>query len=51
MGVRNSLQLGWNTCLPINFDMENFGWKTYEVEKGSIILLISSCGRAFNVGG
>ena len=26
-------------------------WKTYEVEKGSIILLIFSCGRGFNVGG
>ena len=46
-----SLRLGCNTCLPINFAMENFGWKTCEVEKGSIILLIFSCGRAFNVGG
>ena len=51
LGVRVSLPLGWNTCLPINFDIENFGWKTCEVEKGSIILIIFSCGRAFNVGG
>ena len=51
LGVRVSLPLGWNTCLLINFDIENFGWKTCEVEKGSIILLIFSCGRAFNVGG
>ena len=50
-GVRVSLPLGWNTCLPINFDFENFEWKTCEVEKGRIILLIFSCGRAFNVGG
>ena len=49
--VRVSLPLGWNTCLPINFDIENVGWKTYKVEKGSIILLIFSCGRAINVGG
>ena len=50
-GVRVSLPLGWNTCLLINFDIENFGWKTCEVEKESIILLAFSCGRAFNVGG
>ena len=51
LGVPVSLPLGWNTRLPINFNIENFGWKTCEVEKGSIILLIFSCGRAFNVGG
>ena len=51
LGVRVSLPLGWITCLPINFDIENFGWKTCEVEKGSIILLIFSCRRAFKVGG
>ena len=51
LGVRVLLPLGWNTCLPINFDIENFGWKTCEVEKGGIILLIFSCGGAFNVGG
>ena len=50
LGVRVLLPLGWNTCLPINFDIENFGWKTCEVEKGGIILLIFSCGGAFNVG-
>ena len=33
------LGVEWNTCLPINYDTENFGWKTCEVEKGSIILL------------
>ena len=36
--------------LPMNFDIKNFVWKTYEGEKGSIILLIFSCGGAFNVG-
>ena len=51
MGVRVSLLLGWNSCLPISFDIENFGWKTCELEKRSIILLIFSFGRAFNVGG
>ena len=50
-GVRVQLPLGWNTCLPINFDIEKFWWKTCEVEKGSIILLFFSCGRAFNVAG
>ena len=43
--------LGWNTFLPVSFDIENFVWKTYEGEKGSIILIIFSCGCAFNVGG
>ena len=38
-GFRVQLTLGWNTCLPINFDFENVGWKTCEVEKGSIILV------------
>ena len=32
------------------FCIENFGSKTCEVEKGSISLLIFSCGQAFNVG-
>ena len=32
------------------FDIENIGWKTCEVEKGSIILWIFSCMGAFNVG-
>ena len=36
--------LGWNTCLPIDFDIEDFGWETCEVEKESIILLIFPCG-------
>ena len=39
-GVRVQLTLGWNTCLTINFDIENFGWKTCEVEKESIILVM-----------
>ena len=42
--VRVSLPLGWNTCLLINFGIENFGWKTCEVEKESIILLIFPAG-------
>ena len=29
----------------------NFVWKTCEMEEGRIILLIFSCGGAFNVGG
>ena len=32
--------LGSNTCSPINFNIEKFGWKTCEVEKGSIILVV-----------
>ena len=32
--------LGRNTCLPINSDIENFGWKTCAVEKGSISLVM-----------
>ena len=47
--VRVYLPLRWNTCLPINFDIENFGCK--KVEKRNIILIIFSCRRAFNVGG
>ena len=34
-----------------DFDIENFVWKTYEGEKGIIILLTFSCGGAFNVSG
>ena len=49
--VRVYLPLRWNNCLPINFDIENFGCKTCKVEKRSIILLIFSCRGAFNVGG
>ena len=51
LGVRVLLLLGLNTCLRINLDIENFGWKTCELQKASIILLIFSCGHAFNVGG
>ena len=51
LGVWVSLPLGWNICIPINFAIKNFERKTCEVEKGNIILLIFSCGRAFNVGG
>ena len=43
--------LGWNTCLPINFDIDNFGCETCEMEKGNIILSIFSCRGAFNGGG
>ena len=44
------LQVVLHTCLPINFDIENVGCKTCEVEKRSIILLNISCRRSFNVG-
>ena len=37
--------------MPFNFDVQNFEWKTCEVEKGNIILLIFSCRGTFNVGG
>ena len=46
LGMRVLLPLGWNTCLAINFDIEKFRWKTCEVEKGIIILLIFSCRHA-----
>ena len=39
VAVRMEYQLGWN-----------FGWKTCEVKKRSVILLIFPCGGAFNVG-
>ena len=50
-GVRVQFPLGWNTCLLINFDIVNFVWKACEGEKGNVILLILSCGGAFNVVG
>ena len=39
LGVRIQLALGWKTGLPIDFDIENFAWKTCKGEEGSIILL------------
>ena len=44
------MPLGWNTCLSINFDIENFEFKTCDLEKGSIIFLILSIKCAFNSG-
>ena len=47
----DAVRMEYLTCLPINFDILKFVWKTFEWEDGAIILLMLSFLGSFNVGG